>query len=69
MKLIKCYGTLTATIVNDTDGVNIYVTNNITDSLHLFTRLGYHEPLTNMYIALEKIKSSAEELNQNFKKY
>ena len=69
MKLSETYGYLKATVISDVDGVNIYTENIITDSLHLFTRLGYHEPLTNMYIALEKIKSSAEELNQNFKKY
>lgn len=67
MKLIKNYGSLTATIVDDADGVNIYLSNNITDSEHLFKRFNYSEPLTNLYIELAKVEKSANELNENFK--
>ena len=67
MKLLHFFGSLTATIVNDADGVNIYVLNNITESEHLFARLNYSEPLTNLYVVLNKIKKSADQLNENFK--
>lgn len=68
MKLVKDYGCLTATIVDEPDGISIYVTNKITNSEHLSMRLDYSDPLTNLYVYLNKIKNSANELNENFKK-
>ena len=67
MKLIKKFGHLEVTIVDDPDGVNIYSHNEITNHGGLVTRLNYSEPLTNLYVELNKIKKSAEQLNENFK--
>ena len=67
MKLIKKFGHLEVTIVDDADGVNIYSHNEITNHGELVTRLNYSEPLTNLYVELNKIKNSADQLNENFK--
>ena len=67
MKLIKTFGKIEVTIVDDVDGVNIYTHNEVTNSGGLVVRLNYSEPLTNLYVELNKIKASAEQLNENFK--
>lgn len=68
MKLIHNFGKLEVTIVDDVDGVNIYTHNEVTNNGGLVARLNYSEPLTNLYVSLNKIKKSADELNENFKK-
>ena len=67
MKLIKKFGNLEVTIVDDADGVNLYTHNEITNLGGLVARLNYSEPLTNLYVELNKIKKSADQLNENFK--
>lgn len=67
MKLIKKFGHLEVTIVDDVEGINIYTHNEVTNSEGLVVRLNYSEPLTNLYVELNKIKKSAEQLNENFK--